>query len=242
MPFDFREAGHLPHRRAAGDHADPDELPRQRKGKTPQMHGRYPDFDVLAESDHWDELTRRVVLDRIENVPPFRFFDRRERETLKAFCDVVTDQHREPRIPVLAYVDEKLFEGNLDGWQYEDMPDDRDTWRLVAAGLEELARSEWRARSFKDAPLDVQTDIVKQFAAGTLRGDAWRKLNVRRAWTVVMRTVLASFYSHPWAWNEIGFGGPAYPRGYAAFGSPGLGGEAESWEARESVHADTVRE
>ena len=29
-----------------------------------------------------------------------------------------------------------------------------------------------------------------------------------------MRSVLAAFYSHPWAWNEIGFGGPAYPRGY----------------------------
>ena len=34
----------------------------------------------------------------------------------------------------------------------------------------------------------------------------------------VMRAVLSAFYSHPWAWNEIGFGGPAYPRGYARFG------------------------
>jgi hypothetical protein len=29
-----------------------------------------------------------------------------------------------------------------------------------------------------------------------------------------MRGALSTFYSHPWAWNEIGFGGPAYPRGY----------------------------
>ena len=33
-----------------------------------------------------------------------------------------------------------------------------------------------------------------------------------------MRGVLGAFYSHPWAWNEIGFGGPAYPRGYARLG------------------------
>ena len=33
-----------------------------------------------------------------------------------------------------------------------------------------------------------------------------------------MRSMLAAFYSHPWAWNEIGFGGPAYPRGYARLG------------------------
>jgi hypothetical protein len=53
--------------------------------------------------------------------------------------------------------------------------------------------------------------------------------------------VVQAFYSHPWAWNEIGFGGPAYPRGYGAFGSPDLG-EKESWEAEESVHYDPVRD
>src|SRR5579872_1477363 len=242
MPFDFRDAAHLPNRRSAGDHADPDELPRQRKGTTPQMHGRYPDFDVLAEADHWDEATRKVVLDRVENVPPFRFFDEQERVTLKAFCDVVTDQRREPRIPVLSYVDEKLHEGALDGWQYADMPDDRETWRRVAAGLDESARGEWRAESFAATPLSVRTDIVAHFAAGTLHGPAWSTLNIERAWSVVMRGVLACFYSHPWSWNEIGFGGPAYPRGYAAFGSPGLGEEAEAWEGREAVHTDPVRE
>jgi hypothetical protein len=239
---DFRKAGHLPNRRRAGDLADPEELPRQRSGITPQLHGRYPDFDVLSQADHWDEATRRLVVDRVENVPPFRFFDEQEQRTLKAFCDVVTDQPREPRIPVLSYVDEKLHGGVLDGWQYDDMPDDRETWRLVAAGLDEAARGEWRATSFAGAPLDVQRDIVAHFATGELRGPSWGRLNVGRAWKVVMRSVLAAFYAHPWAWNEIGFGGPAYPRGYAAFGSPGLGEEAESWEGREALHRDPVRE
>jgi len=201
---------------------------------TPQLRGRYPGFDVLAQVEHWDEATRRVVLDRLEKVPPFRFFDERERTVLKSFCDVVTDQHEEPRIPVLAYVDEKLFQGALDGWQYDDMPDDRETWRRVATGLDEAARGEWRAPSFAEAPLDVRADIVGHFAEGKLRGGVWDTMNVSRAWKVVMRAVLSAFYSHPWAWNEIGFGGPAYPRGYAAFGSPYLGSEAESWEAKEA--------
>ena len=48
-------------------------------------------------------------------------------------------------------------------------------------------------------------------------------MNVAQAFKVVMRYVAQAFYSHPWAWNEIGFGGPAYPRGYGAFGSPHLG-------------------
>ncbi len=48
-------------------------------------------------------------------------------------------------------------------------------------------------------------------AQGRLSGGSWEKLNTKRAWSVSMRMVLAAFYSHPWAWNEIGFGGPAYP-------------------------------
>ena len=40
---DFRQPGHLPKRRGEQAHADPADLPRQRRGITPQLHGRYPD-------------------------------------------------------------------------------------------------------------------------------------------------------------------------------------------------------
>jgi hypothetical protein len=66
-------------------------------------------------------------------------------------------------------------------------------------------------------------------------------VNVGRLWKVAMRYVCQAFYSHPWAWSEIGFGGPAYPRGYGAFGNPYLG-EGESWESGENVHYDPVRD
>ena len=55
-----------------------------------------------------------------------------------------------------------------------------------------------------------------------------------------MRYVAQAFYSQPASWNEIGFGGPAYPRGYGAFGSPGLG-ERESWEVSETESVDPVQ-
>src|ERR1043166_2142038 len=97
----------LPNLRPKGDHADPDDLPRQRNGITPQMHGRFPDWNVLDETDHWDEQTRKAVLARVESPPGIHFFTAEEADTLKAYCDVVTHQYREPRIPVLAFVDEK---------------------------------------------------------------------------------------------------------------------------------------
>jgi hypothetical protein len=221
-------------------HADPQDLPKQRNGVTPQLVGRYPDFDVLSQARHWDEVTRGVVLDRVEHVPPIRFFDEAERRTLIAFCDIVTAQDSEPRIRVLSYIDEKLFDGKRDGWRYYDVPDDDEIWRRVARGLDEEARR-LAFDSFADAPLEAQVGVVHRFSKAELHGGVWDTLNVSRAFSVVMRYVAQAFYSHPWAWNEIGFGGPAYPRGYAAFGSPDLG-EAEHWESKESVHVDPVKD
>ncbi len=232
MGSDFRLPQHLP--KVRGDQgADPRELPRQRRGKTPQMYGRYPDYDCLEQARHWDEQTRTLVVGRVDRAPQLRFFDEGEAAALGAFCDLVLAQDAEPRIPVLAFVDQKLAEGRLDGYQYADMPDDRDTWRLVAAGLDQAAR-ERGADSYADAALARQQEIIDAFAAGELSGGPWEKLNCKRAWSVVMRSVLAAFYSHPWAWNEIGFGGPAYPRGYYGLGI----GFSEAWEGEEALDVD----
>jgi hypothetical protein len=232
----------LPGRRGEQGLADAQDLPKQRRGITPQMVGRYPEYDVLEEQDHWDETTRQVIVDRVENVPPFRFFDERERETVKAFCDTVTAQHKEPRIPVAAYVDQKLAEGELDGYQYFDLPDDRDAWRIVVRGLDREARG-MGAPSFGEAGLDTRVDICHRFAQAKLHGGPWSELNVSRAWSLVVRHACEAFYGHPWSWNEIGFGGPAYPRGYSRFGSPHIDeAERETWEGKQAVAVDPVRD
>ncbi len=241
MAFDPGSADHLPKRRPGGLPADPYELPRQRRGRTPQMHGRYPDFDVLEQAGHWDRVTRELVLKRVREVPEIRFFSVAEAATLSALCDLLTAQDSDPRIPLINYIDEKYASGELDGFQFDDMPDDRDAWRLVARGLDEQATGRARAASFAAADTEVQRAIVADFAEGKLEGGAWDELNVTRAFGLVMRVVLACFYSHPWAWNEIGFGGPAYPRGYSRFGSPDLQrSERETWEGVEHYDRDPV--
>ena len=243
MPSDFREPHHLPNRRLPEQaHADPYDLPRQRRGITPQMHGRYPDYDVLEQQDHWDEVTRQLVFERVEQTPPIRFFTKGEADTLGIFCDLVMAQDREPKIPVLNMVDAKLFAGELDGFRYADMPDDRETWRLVARGLDEEAQRRGAER-FALLGVDDQLEVVHDFDNGRLHGGVWDTLNVSRAWSVVTRHLMQQFYAHPWAWNEIGFGGPAYPRGYSRFGSPHLqNAEREEWEGKEAYERDPVHD
>jgi hypothetical protein len=229
-----RDAEHLPNLGGAEPGGPPASLPRQRRGTAPQMRGRYPDYDVLEQAPHWDEATRRVVLGRVERVPPIRFFGEREVATLGTFCDLVLAQDSEPRVPVLAMVDEKLFAKRGEGYRHADMPSDPETWRQVARMLDAAAAAEG-AEGFAMAARDAQLRIVKRFAAGALE---WDGCPVDKAWGVVMRDLLAAFYSHPWAWNEIGFGGPAYPRGYARLGP----GQREHWESPPEFELDPVRD
>ena len=201
------------------------------------MIGRYPDYDVLSTVDTWDEATKKLVLARLDEPGPLRFFDSEQEPTLRAFCDTALAQDGEPRVPVAEVVDDKLADGKLDGYQYDDMPDDRDTWRLVLSGLDEAARDAG-ADSFAAADPKSRETVVGRFADAQLYGGSWEKLNVSRAWSVVMRMVLSAFYSHPWAWNEIGFGGPAYPRGFMRLGGVGT---LEPFERAGATSEDPVK-
>jgi hypothetical protein len=114
------------------------------------------------------------------------------------------------------------------------MPPDGETWRLVAHGLDDAAGG--GAGAYAEAAADRREPILDAFSAGDLAGGVWAELDVTRAWSVVTRDALGAFYAHPWAWNEIGFGGPAYPRGYARMGV----GLSEAWEGEEAIDPDPV--
>ncbi|MGH7612138.1 MAG: gluconate 2-dehydrogenase subunit 3 family protein [Candidatus Dormibacteria bacterium] len=230
---------HLPHLRPDGRAPDPGWLPRQRRGTTPQMVGRYPDYDVFDAASSWDAATLKVIRDRMAVGRSFRFFAPEELPTLRALCDRAVAQDEEPRIPVAEMIDLKLADGRLDGFQYEDMPDDRDTWRLTLAGLDEVARERHQGARLASLEVSEQLAIVDDLSRGELRSPSFERLNVKRAWSVCMRMILSAFYAHPWAWNEIGFGGPAYPRGYMRLGPVST---REPFERPGATAQDPVRE
>ena len=226
MAESFRDAGHLPKRGGR----PPSQLPRQRRGTTPQMHGRYPDYDVFDNADHWDPVTRDLVTARVYDVPQLHFFSPAEAAVLRPFLDVALAQDFEPRIPVLEMIDAKLHAGEGDGYRHADMPSDLETWRRVARHLE--------ADGFAELGDEARCDWVGRLHDGELD---WDDLDPSKAWGVVMRHALSAFYSHPWAWNEIGFGGPAYPRGYIRMGIGDHRGR-EPHEGEEAFGPDPVEE
>ena len=95
--------------------------------------GYYPEFSTLRQQKFWDAKTREVVLDRVNNVPEIRFFSPEEARLLKAVCDRVLpqdDRDESHKIPIVPQIDKRLYENSHDGYRYEDMPPDREAFRL----------------------------------------------------------------------------------------------------------------
>jgi hypothetical protein len=193
-------------------------------GHTPGGEGdRFPGYNVLSEVDTWDAVTAGVVLARLGPPPPLRFFGLDEEAIARPLLDQLLDQRSEPRVPVLETIDARLAEAQTDGWHYEDMPEDAQAWKLSLAALDADARSGF-GRGFADCSCEQQAALIQ--AVQDRGGAPWHDLPADRVWSLWTRYAATAFYAHPWAWNEIGFGGPAYPRGYKNLGLD----RREDWE------------
>jgi hypothetical protein len=171
-------------------------------------------------------------MDRVHNVPPFQFFDEHERDVLEAVCARVIPQEHRPahrRVPIAPWIDQRCASQAHDGFRFEDMPRDEDAWQIGLSGIDETAHSLF-AMDFPKLTAEQQDMVLQSVRDGDPAGEAWRRLNVHRFWiNIAMRQIVGIYYSHPYAWDEIGFGGPAYPRGYVALNH----GAREPWEAGE---------
>jgi hypothetical protein len=183
-----------------------------RTGLTPGgRQPRFPGFDVLAQADAWDPVTAGVVLARMGPLPPLRYFDVQQESVARPLIDLILDQHTEPRVPVFEMVDQRLAELETDGWRYEDLPPDPQAWSRSLAALDEDAQ-ERCGRPFSECSIAERGELLQSVL--DLDDGTWHGMKADRVWSLWSRYVCTAFYSHPWAWNEIGFPGPAYPRGY----------------------------
>jgi len=196
---------------------------------------RFPGYDVLEEVDSWDMVTAGVVLARLGPPPPIRFFTPTQQAVGAALFDQLLDQRSAPKVPVLELVDARLAEAITDGWRYEDMPEDGDAFRASFAYLDEdCVRA--TGQRFHQLAWDDQADFVQRIQDLSDAEEQWHGLPARHVWSLWTRYACAAFYSHPWAWNEIGFGGPAYPRGYKNLGID----KREPWEVRDRVNREPI--
>jgi hypothetical protein len=195
--------------------------------------GRFPGFDTVAQASHWDQVTAGAVLSRLRIPQELSFFTPAEEAAATALCDHLLGQDGDGdrRIPVVVLIDARLARMETDGWRYEDMPEDAQAWRDTLRYLDDDAQAQSGGAFAQCKPADQRALIQSVQDAG---GGDWHGLNAARVWSLWTRYACTAFYSHPRVWDEIGFPGPAYPRGYKHAGI----GAREPFEVTDAHPAD----
>lgn len=193
----------------------------------------YPGYNVLDKwhSPSWNEVSRRAIATRLTSVPPRRFFTEHEWRTLEAVCNRLLPQPDRPGnpIPIVPWIDEKLFNHKGEGYRYEGMPPMETTWRSGLKGIDEDSQEQFHRR-FMELNKYEQIQVLKCIQDGKVKGPSWKNIAVKLFFSsTLLKTAVAVYYAHPSAWNEIGFGGPASPRGYVRLEA----NTTDPWEAQE---------
>jgi hypothetical protein len=208
--------------------------PMREPNKPRLTEGRFPGYDVLAKrlGPSWNEQTRAVVTRRLSIGPEPRFFTAAEFQTVLAVAARIVPQPTiRPPIPVAALVDDKLHRGSADGYRKAGMPQEREAWRLGLRALDEEATAAFGAR-FHALPDTEQDALLARMEKGALKGAAWGTMPSDAFFKMRMaHDIVLAYYAHPTAWSEIGWGGPASPRGYVRMDFD----ERDSWEAAEAT-------
>lgn len=189
----------------------------------------YSSYDVMNEKNHWDDHTQQVVHSRLVRERDFQFFTLEEAEMLKRICgDLVGDQREDIIQYVVCHIDETLSSAIGEGQRKVGVPKGK---VLIREGLQALNKaaeqryflgilsldSHSRQQLLQDVSQDLATPIPE-----------WKGIPQVELFKKLLTLSIEAYYSHPIIWSEIGYGGPAYPRGYVRTQL----GQLDPWEAQ----------
>jgi hypothetical protein len=191
----------------------------------------YPDFNVMEEKEHWDPHTREIVEKRTaeRRKGSYKFFNQMEAETLYSLCSIILDDSRDSVLLfVLNHFDQNLSSNIGESERKKNVPKGA---VLIREGLHalNLYSNQGHSVTFHELEVKIQTDIVRMLANYNLPLEADNnKVPTKDFFTQILTNAVSAYYSHPTIWSEIGYAGPAYPRGYVR----SEWGLTDPWEAK----------
>ena len=192
----------------------------------------YLTYDVLDkwDSPSWNDQTRNAVRQRLEQVPPRKFLTPEQWSLLEAIAArLIPQPDREEPVPIVPWIDDMLHRNDSPGYRYADMPPMRDAWRQGLDAMADEARYR-HGKRFEELSPEQQDALLTDVQHNRVESRYWADLPAGGFFLHhLLKQVVGVYYAHPAAWSEIGFGGPASPRGYARLGPD----ERDPWEAEE---------
>lgn len=195
-----------------------------------KLKATYQKFNVLDEKEAWDEHTREIVLKRTQpSFQTYLVFTLYQVELVKKVAThLIYDEREEILQFIVAHFDQTLDGTAGEGQRKVGIPLQKD---LVLQGLEvldEVSKSQftWRFVELETHKQEAILTLLDKGEAPTQRG--WNKQLQQAFFQKLLSIVVSAYYSHPTVWSEIGYAGPAYPRGYVRSEL----GETDPWEAK----------
>ncbi len=169
----------------------------------------------LIDSDFVTEPTRRVLIERLnaKETPP-RFFDEREFAVLKSVCDALAPSDVVPDWFAANKIDTRLTKNSGNGWRYDSMPTDGETYRTGLRLLNESARENFQT-DFIRLKIGKRRDILKSRLSGKSDIQTESNFSFARFLEELCAEFAEIFYSHPLALAEIGYVGFADAHGWS---------------------------
>lgn len=194
---------------------------------------KYPSYDVLNEKEHWDEHTREIVLKRLGPFAKNKFLHEHEAEMIRDIAKhIIYDERKEILDYVVHHLDNTLSSPSGEDQRKVGTPP-RDV--LVHRGLkaiDKLAEKKYGAK-FIEIDVKEQLTILEELDQGkAMQLSDWSKIPQKELFKKLATEIVSAYYSHPVVWSEIGYGGPAYPRGYIRVEK----GLTDPWEAKRDVN------
>jgi hypothetical protein len=212
-------------------------MPEKPTKPAPPTKDRFPEYDVLSKrlTPSWNETTREVIAQRLAIGGKPKFFTAEEFRMVGAIAArIVPQPPGRPPIPVAALVDEKLHRGQGDGYRQAGMPRDEAAWRQGLRALQVEAAAAF-GKPFRELSETEQDALLARMQKGKLKARSWGRMRPEVFFRMRMaRDLVLAYYAHPSAWSQIGWGGPASPRGYVRMDYD----ERDPWEAAEVKDGD----
>lgn len=193
---------------------------------------RYPSYDVLKEQEHWDEHTREIVKRRLEPSEEYKFLKQQEAELLRVVSQhIVYEERPEILSYVVHHIDNVLASPIGEDQRKIGTPPREVLLRQGLQYLDQVAQDRY-GEPYLEVSIQQQLELLQDFDQGKgLPAMLSQRFSPKSFFKKMATQVVSAYYSHPIIWSEIGYGGPAYPRGYVRVEK----GLTDPWEARQDA-------
>ena len=141
---------------------------------------------------------------------------------------MVNDQTQEVLDFIVSHIDQTLHQSLGEGQRKVGVPEAPELIRSGLRAIEEGVQSLY-GTSFISLDIDRQKQVLQKISECKAEPmEVWNSIEQEPLFNKLLKLTVESYCSHPKVWSEIGYAGPAYPRGYVRTKL----GQLDPWEAQ----------